>query len=991
MKYFKSVVVLYTILLCFAFSSIGNAQLQKSIINIPEFTFTEMSPLSIDKIDSVDLEYNNIKNIRFFVLDPYTLTVTPSPTRVPRKATGSEKVGYYKSSFDIVKVDNTTLDLSTWGKGSVWVNGHRLDDFSNNRKSVICPAEYLNKKNNEIIILDLLGPEEAKVTGLKVINNKTINIKDIDNNKSLLLHYNKPADYFEETLVIGNGNLGASIYGGVKENRISLNDITLWTGEPEGEPYSPDAYKNIKSIREALFNEEYDMANKLNMQVQGHFSENYQPLGTLTITDLNFDNNVSNYYRSLNISNAIASDSFINNGVTYSREYFASAPDSVIVIKLKTDGGKMNYRLSFHSLLPHKCIAYKTDDKKSKDRYRTLDFVPTKSSNGTAEMQIDGYAAYNSLPGYYDGEEEKFRYDEKRGIHFRSIIKVITSDGSVKSPYTDIIDIEDCSEAIVIFSNVTSFNGPYKDPVKEGRKYRKDVAERISNASTLSYDDLLKRHVNDYQSLFSRLDIDLGKTDESLLAYSTDEQLKRNVDESTFNPDLEELYFQFGRYLLISSSRTDGVPANLQGLWNEYLTPPWSSNYTTNINVEENYWPAEIANLGELQLSSMIGWIKNLPKSGEISAKNYYGVQNGWNLGQNSDIWCMTNPVGMRSGDPCWACWTMGGAWLSTHLWEHYAFTMDKEYLSSVFDVMKGAADFCMNWLIEKDGYLLTAPGTSPEAKYITPDGVHAATLYGGTADLAMIRECLIDTRDAAKVLGYDKMYIESIDNTLKRLLPYKIGSRGNLQEWFFDWEDDDWQHRHQSHLFGLFPGHHITLKNNPELANACAKSLEIKGDKTTGWSTGWRVNLFARLHDAPNAYHIYRKLLSYVSPDEYHGADKVWGGGTYPNLLDAHNPFQIDGNFGGTAGVIEMLVQSSLEDGVVLLPALPDNWKKEGHLNGVRVRGGFELSFAWRNGKITSLSVKNVSGLKRSLKISSGKNIWNVSLGPGKSKIILK
>ena len=805
----------------------------------------------------------------------------------------------------------------------------------------------------------------------------------------LTLHYSKPAQYFEESLVIGNGNLGAAIYGGTDEDRISLNDITLWSGEPEGEPFSPDAYKNIKVIREALFNEDYAKANQLNKQVQGHYSENYQPLGTLTITDLSGKQQASQYYRALDIKNAVASDKYLKNGATYTKEYFASAPDSVIVVKLKAEGGKINSRITFHSMLPHKTFAYRLDNEKSLDRKRALDFVPAKSENGVAELRVDGYTAYSSLPGYYDGKEEKFQYDDKRGVHFRTLVRVIAKDGEVKSPYTDAIDIENCSEAVILFTNVTSFNGPHKNPMTEGRAYKEDVKARMEKAATKTYDELLASHIADYQALFNRLDIDFGQTDAAVAALDTDEQLKKNEDEATFNPDLEELYFQFGRYLLISSSRTAGVPANLQGLWNEYLLPPWSSNYTTNINVEENYWPAEIANLGELQETAMIGWIKNLPKSGEISAKNYYGVQNGWNLGQNSDIWCMTNPVGMRDGDPCWACWTMGGAWLSTHLWEHYTFTMDKEYLSSVYDVLKGAADFCLEWMIEKDGYLMTAPGTSPENVYVTDKGVHAATLYGGTADLAMIRECLIDTREAAKVLGRDKEYVAKIDAALKKMLPYKIGSRGNLQEWYYDWEDEDWQHRHQSHLFGLFPGNHITLKDTPELAKACAKSLEIKGDKTTGWSTGWRVNLFARLQDAPQAYHIYRKLLKFVTPDEYRGPDRIKGGGTYANLLDAHNPFQIDGNFGGTAGVIEMLVQSSLNDGVILLPALPENWKKSGHLNGVRVRGGYELSFTWKDGKITALTAKNVSGQKRSLKITCGTQKWNVSVSAGKEKKI--
>ncbi|MDE6636615.1 MAG: glycoside hydrolase family 95 protein, partial [Muribaculaceae bacterium] len=427
-------------------------------------------------------------------------------------------------------------------------------------------------------------------------------------------------------------------------------------------------------------------------------------------------------------------------------------------------------------------------------------------------------------------------------------------------------------------------------------------------------------------------------------------------------------------------SRTLGVPANLQGLWNEYLLPPWSSNYTTNINVEENYWPAEVTNLSELHMP-LLSFIKQLPITGKETAREYYGVNRGWCLGHNSDIWAITNPVGLNSGDPQWANWNMGGAWISSHIWEHYLFTRDIDFLKEYYPTLKGAAEFCLDWMIENnDGNLITSPSTSPENNFIAPDGKAAATSAGGFADLAMIRQCLADTRDAAITLNTDKDLIKEIDVALSKIAPYKIGKAGQLQEWAQDFKEQDPQHRHQSHLYGLYPGHHISLSKTPELAKAAAKTLEIKGENTTGWSTGWRVNLLARLSDADKAYSMYRRLLKYVSPDKYEGPDKRHGGGTYPNLLDAHAPFQIDGNFGGTAGVAEMIIQSS-PDAIILLPALPAQWK-DGSVSGLRTRTGAIVDLTWENGNVTYAKILpiadgditlNVNGNALPLKLYAG------------------
>ena len=754
---------------------------------------------------------------------------------------------------------------------------------------------------------------------------------------NMKLHYDRPAEYFEEALVIGNGTMGATLYGGVKKDKISFNDITLWTGEPESENSSPDAFNVIPEIRALLDNEDYEGADKAQYKVQGHYSENYQPLGTLTIEYLDDTAGISDYHRWLDIGNATARTQYLKDGKLFTSDYFASAPDSVIVIRLKSENKEgIHALLSFDSPLPH------------------------SSQVADNEISVEGYAAYHSFPVYYKAED-KHRYDPERGIHFKTLVRVLSVDGSVKNRYSDSrIEIDGSTEVLILIANVTSFNGFDKDPVKEGRNYRSHVEKRMKCTIGKTYDALREAHIRDYKYYFDRVKLDLGNTDDDIAALPTDKQLLFYTDCKQRNPDLEELYFQFGRYLLISSSRTSGVPANLQGLWNESVLPPWSSNYTVNINLEENYWASGTANLIEMQYP-LIEFIANLSKTGRKTAKDYYGVERGWCLGHNSDIWAMTCPVGLNEGDPSWACWTMGGTWLSTHIWEHYLFTLDKEFLREFYPVLKGAAEFCMDWLVEKDGKLVTSPGTSPENKYITPDGYVGATSYGNTSDLAMIRECLMDAAEASKVLGVDKSFRKRIKKTLSRLYPYQIGKDGNLQEWYYDWQDQDPYHRHQSHLFGLYPGHHLSVEETPELAAVCARTLEIKGDETTGWSTGWRVNLLARLQEGEKAYHMYRRLLRYVSPDNYKGEDARRGGGTYPNLLDAHSPFQIDGNFGGCSGVIEMLMQSSTNK-IVLLPALPESWA-DGKVQGICARGGVVVDMEWKNREVVSLIVSSLKG----------------------------
>ena len=764
--------------------------------------------------------------------------------------------------------------------------------------------------------------------------------KELQPNK---LWYNKPAYAFEESLSLGNGKLGALVYGGANNDSIQLNDITLWTGVPVNPNEGGEAYKWIPKIREALFKEDYKTADSLQHYVQGHNSEFYQPLGMINIKDCN-QGEFTDYYRELSLDNSLATVRYRRNGIQYTKEYFASHPDKMIAIKLSASQKRsINSDISLTSLIPHQ----------------------VKASRGQLTMT-----------GHVLG-------DEANSTHYCAILQVKNTDGKVWAS-DSVLHLKDVSEAIIYLVNETSYNGFDKHPVKEGAPYIENVTDEAWHLANFTYEEFKQRHIADYKKLFDRVSLNLkgAKFD---VTRPTDKQLLAYSDNHESNPYLEQLYFQYGRYLLISSSRTKGVPANLQGLWAPALRSPWRGNYTININLEENYWPAEVANLSEL-VAPVDGLVEGMAVTGRHNAQHFYGINKGWCAGHNTDAWAMTNPVGTGNESPQWSNWAMGGAWLVETLWDHYDYTRDTEYLrNTAYPLMKGAADFLLAWLIpnpHNPNELITAPCTSPEADYITDKGYRGSSFYGGTADLAIICELFKNTIKGAKALGIDNDYQQQLQSALNRLRPYHIGKRGNLMEWYHDWEDQDWHHRHQSHLLGLYPFHQISVNKTPELAAAATKTLEIKGDNSTGWSTGWRINLWARLHRADKAYQIYRKLLTYVSPEVYKDS-KHHSGGTYPNLFDAHPPFQIDGNFGGTAGVCEMLMQCDGET-MHLLPALPKEWPA-GEIKGIKARGNYEINLVWNGGKVSKASITSKNAGNLTVKYNGKQKALNFKAGETK------
>jgi alpha-L-fucosidase 2 len=732
----------------------------------------------------------------------------------------------------------------------------------------------------------------------------------------LSLWYRQPASKWVEALAVGNGRIGAMVFGGINRERLQLNEDTLWAGGPY-DPVNPQAREALPEVRRLVFEGKYREAAKListKVMSKPLGQMPYQTAGDLILT---FPDSMSveNYRRDLNLDTAVASVEYTASGTRFSRQVFASPVDQVIVIRLTAD--KKN-AISFNAGLQS----------------------PQKSSVGTESGNTLVLSGVNG---------------DSQGIHgalkFQVRVRVLTEGGTVNTTSNAVAAVN-ADSATILIAAATSYRN-FQDISGDPEA---NVRTQIAAAGAKAFDTLLATHIGEHQRLFRRVSVDFGSSDSVRLP--TNERIQNFHNGQ--DPQFAALYFQFGRYLLISCSRAGGQPANLQGLWNDSMNPPWGSKYTININTEMNYWPAESCNLAEC-VEPVAATVRDLSVTGARTAKEMYGA-GGWMTHHNTDLWRATGPI----DGPEWGMWPSGGAWLCLTLWDHYLFGRDEGYLKQVYSLMRGAAQFFLDTLVEEPTHkwLVTNPSISPENQH--PFG--SAVCAGPTMDSQIIRDLFSNCIEASELLGVDAEFRKQLGAARARLAPNQVGSGGQLQEWLEDWDAKapEQKHRHISHLYGVFPSAQITPRGTPELANAAKVTLNTRGDITTGWAIAWRINCWARLHDGDRAYSILNHLFDPTR--------------TYPNMFDAHPPFQIDGNFGGTSAIAEMLLQSHTGE-IELLPALPSAWPA-GHVTGLRARGGFEIEIAWDKGRLANVGVHSIAGRKAVLRY--GNRTAEIELRPG-------